>query len=93
MLTNQAYPNIVPADGTTQALLTALVFDHDDNVPSNGVTIDLSLIGGNGSQPMFDDCTNGDEQVGDSVYSFQTTVSGGIGPGDKSLLITATDLD
>lgn len=56
-----------------------------------GVTGDLSLIGGSGSQPFYDDGTHGDVTIGDNIFSFQATVSLSTTPGSKSLPITIND--
>jgi hypothetical protein len=93
VLTKKAYPNSVPADGTTEVFITALVADHNDNVPLDGVTIDLSPIDG-GVETMYDDGINGgDLTAGDNTYSYTLTVPITVASGFKSLHITATDPD
>jgi hypothetical protein len=93
VLTRKAYPNSVPADGTAVVLITALVADHNDNVPSDGVDINLSPIDG-GVETMYDDGINGgDLNPGDNIYSYNTTVPDTVASGFKSLQITATDPD
>ena len=93
VLTNEAYPNNVPADGTTEVLITALLADHNDNVPSDGVTIDLSNIDG-GVETMYDDgSTGGDLTADDNIFSYTLTVPDTVAAGYKSLQITATDPD
>jgi hypothetical protein len=93
VLTRKAYPSSVPADGTTEVLITALVADHNDNVPSDGVAIDLSPIDG-GMETMYDDGINGgDLTADDNIYSYTLTVPATVAPGFKSLQITATDPD
>jgi hypothetical protein len=94
VLTKKAYPNSVPADGKTEVLITALVADHNDNVPSDGVTIDLTAIEGDAAQLMYDDGINGgDLTAGDKIYSYTLTVPDTVTSGFKSLHVTATDPD
>jgi hypothetical protein len=67
--------------------------DHNNNVPSDGVTIDLSPIDG-GVETMYDDGINGgDITAGDNIYSYTLTVPDDTVAGFKSLHITATDPD
>jgi hypothetical protein len=85
VLNTEAYPSIVPADVTTEVLLTALV-DYDGGVV---VTIDLSPIDG-GVETMYDYGTNGDLTANDKIYSYKTTVPETVALGSKSFQITAT---
>lgn len=85
-----ASPNNLQAGNTT--LLTVSVASGTNPVSTGlGVVGDLSAIGGAGSQPFFDNATNGDVTSGDNVFSFQATVASGTSPGAKSLPITVTD--
>jgi hypothetical protein len=93
VLTTKADPDPGPPDGATNVVLTAFVFDHDDDVTS--VTIDLTDIDG-GSETMYDDgdtTNHGDEVAGDSIYSCITAVAGTTAPGLYSLPVEATDAD
>ena len=83
----KATPSSVPLDGETPVLLTAVV--AGTNISS--VTVDLSPIGGNASQEMYDDGTNGDVTANDGIYSLQVIPSFGISGGDKELTVTAID--
>jgi len=86
-------PDSVTNDGSQRSLLRAEVTDVDGLRPNDPVTIDLSPIGGDGSQVMYDDGSNGDIMAGDDTYSVHYTVPLDTAPGDYELFITATDLD
>jgi hypothetical protein len=92
-----ANPESALADGVTNVLFTAFVFDHNDNVPADGVTIDVSSIGGDpGIETMYDDGdteNSGDEVAGDGIYTYKTTVAMGVSGGMKLLVVTADDPD
>ena len=80
-------PEVVIIQGQSEdVLLTCFVLDHDDNIDS--VVIDLSAIGGDAAQAMFDDGTNGDITPGDGTYCFQAVVPVATGSAEKSLGIT-----
>jgi hypothetical protein len=88
ILQARALPSYIPNDGVTTTLLTATVVDPNGDIAS--VEIDLTSIGGDPSQIMYDDGTNGDVTAGDDIYSF--SFSGTIASvGFKNLLVTATD--
>jgi hypothetical protein len=55
------------------------------------VTADLSSIGGSATQTLFDDGTNGDQVIGDGIYSFDATVAPATTTGTKTFQISATD--
>jgi Bacterial Ig-like domain (group 3)/Lamin Tail Domain len=61
--------------------------------PSTGLAVaaDLTSIGGDSSQPMFDDETHGDAAAEDDVFSFEATVGAFIPTGVKNILATITD--
>jgi hypothetical protein len=84
-------PKTVAPDGTTEALFTAFVLDHNNSAIS--VTVDLSPIDGV-SETMYDDGIHGgDVTAGDNIYSLEITVPVGVGSGLKNLWVTATDPD
>ncbi len=88
----KANPKTVAPDGMTEAILTAFVLDHNDNVSS--VTVDLSDIDGGSAETMYDDGINGgDATAGDKIYTCKTTVPDTVASGLKSLMVTATDAD
>ena len=62
------------------------------NPPSTNisVTADLTSIGGNVTQPFYDDGTHGDQTAGDNVFSFLAPVETAI-PGVKSIQTTIAD--
>ena len=61
--------------------------------PSTGLAVsaDLTSIGGNSAQEMFDDETHGDATEADDVFSFEATVGAFIPTGVKNILATITD--
>ena len=86
----QASPVSVANDGAGPVLFTAFVVDPNENLSS--VKINLSALGGSGTQTMYDDGTNGDETAGDDVYGFLLSgTTAGIG--NYTITITAQDAD
>ncbi len=59
--------------------------------PIATVVGDLLAIGGNASQPFFDDGSNGDAAAGDNVFSVLVTVGAATPTGVKLLAVTITD--
>jgi uncharacterized protein len=90
--TGNANPSTVPAGNST--LLTVTV-TPGTNPTSTGITVtgDLSTIGGSGTQPFFDNNTNGDVTAGDNIFSFLATVAGATPASAKSLPITINDAE
>lgn len=84
-----ANPDKIPNDGSTGTLLTVTVTDPDGDLVL--VVIDLSPLGGNPSQVMYDDGTNGDVYPGDGIYSVRTTAFFSTPIAFKALQVTATD--
>ena len=63
---------------------------------STGITatVDLSAVGGNASQAMYDDGTHGDAAAGDGVYSVDVTVDAGTAVlSTFNLPVTVTDAE
>lgn len=87
-----ADPSSVEPGDTT--LLTVAV-TPGTNPTSTGITVtgDLSSIGGSGSQPFFDDGTNGDVTGGDDTFSYLATVDPGTSPGPKTLPLAIADAE
>jgi len=86
---SKADPSAVPNNGQDKTLLTITITDEDDDPIT--ATIDLSQIGGNAAQMMYDDGTYGDIIAGDTVFTFQTTISTDTVPEQYSLPITISD--
>jgi predicted extracellular nuclease len=63
------------SDGAATLLTISVAPGAFPSSPVTEVRADLSPIGG-GSQPFFDDGTNGDLEAGDAIYSYRTVVSG-----------------
>jgi len=85
-----------PAHCTTGGLVDILVFVSPASTGVNGiqsVTSNLSAIGGDSAQMLFDDGTNGDRVPGDFTYTFQYTVPSGQTLGAKNLPYLVTDFD
>ena len=85
-----ASPSTIVQGGST--LLTVTV-TPGTNPASTGlvVTGDLTSVGGSGTQPFFDDGTNGDVIIGNNVFSFQATVAVATTIGMKSLPVSIAD--
>jgi len=62
---------------------------------STGITVnaDLSAIGGNASQQLFDDGSNGDMTANDNVFTLATTVAASTSTGGTSLPFTVRDAE
>jgi len=82
-----ADPSDVPDDGSVQPLLTCSATDQDGNL--QGVTADLTPIGGSSTQKMYDDGTNGDKRSADGTYSY--TISREMPQGEHRIEVTAKD--
>ncbi|MDY6990711.1 MAG: CARDB domain-containing protein [Thermodesulfobacteriota bacterium] len=88
VLDGQSEPDTVPNDGSGSTLFTVPVLDPYDSAT---VTIDLSSIGGASDQALYDDGTNGDAELGDSIYSYQYAIPLGTADGAYALDVTATN--
>ena len=86
-----ANPDTVANDDIETTVLKVKVIDGEGLAASDPVIIDLSSIGGESDQEMYDDGTHGDAIAGDDFYSFETTVPTDVDPDDYDLDITATD--
>ncbi len=88
-----ATPNPVYACGTDGVALFTVNVTPGTSPPSTGITVnaDLGSIGGNSSQPFYDDGTHGDATAGDRTWSFQFTVPPITPPGPKSLPFNLAD--
>ena len=75
----------VLADGISTVLLTTWAVCPGESM--EGVTINLSPLGGSANQVMYDDGTHGDETSGDNIYSFSIVVDENIESGTKNLPI------
>lgn len=90
--TGSAAPALVAAGNLT--LLTVDV--TPGTIPTStglAVTADLSAIGGDPAQPLYDDATNGDTTAGDNRFAFRAEVASGAPTGTLSLPVTITDAE
>ncbi len=85
-----ASPNQVSSGDST--LLTVTV-NPATNPTSTNITAtgDLTAIGGSGSQPFYDDGTNGDDVAGDNIFSFLADLPTTAASGAKTLNISVAD--
>ncbi len=85
-----ANPNSV---APTESTLLRVAVTPGTNPPStaHSVSADLTAIGGNASQQLFDDGSNGDVTAGDNTFSFFATVANGTNGSIKSLPFTVTE--
>jgi uncharacterized repeat protein (TIGR01451 family) len=88
--TGAANPSTLPAGNSTRLTVTVT---PGANPASTGlaVTCNLSSIGASSAQQFFDDGTNGDQTIGDNVFTFDATVAAGTTAGAKSLPVSITD--
>ncbi|MFW3145476.1 MAG: hypothetical protein ACMUIE_01530 [Thermoplasmatota archaeon] len=83
------FPQGVPNDGFTPGTIWAIIEDQEDDVER--VSADLSAIGGDDDQKLYDDGSNGDLFSKDGNWSFTFTVDP-LTPLDKyQIEIRATD--
>lgn len=89
-VTGSASPSAVNAGDIS--LLTATV-TPGVSPASTGivVTVDLTSIGGNATQTMFDNGTNGDITPGDNIFHYSATTAPATTAGVKSLAVTVGD--
>ncbi|MCW5766971.1 MAG: hypothetical protein KIT68_13460, partial [Phycisphaeraceae bacterium] len=77
---------------TRSVLLTATVGSGTNPASTSyTVTVDLSQVGGSGTQAMYDDGSNGDLVLGDGTYSYAHTIPGSSPLGAAALTYTVTD--
>jgi len=76
-------------DGEDTTLVTVQVIDTEDNLEK--VIVDLTPIGGEGMEPLYDDGTHGDELADDDVYSLEISVWKNYSYSTLLLNITAVD--
>ncbi|MFO0832871.1 MAG: choice-of-anchor X domain-containing protein [Phycisphaerales bacterium] len=78
--------------GNDSSLLTATIGPGANPTSTNlGATVDLSGLGGSGTQQMYDDGTHGDVAGGDGVYSYLFTANGTTPLGSFATTVTASD--
>lgn len=86
-----ANPTTVTPGGTT--LLTVTVVPATTPPSTNiAVAANLQAIGGAASQQFFDDGTNGDQNAGDNIFSFQAAIAPGTSGGPAVVAGAAADL-
>ncbi|HVF48132.1 MAG TPA: DNA/RNA non-specific endonuclease [Pyrinomonadaceae bacterium] len=85
-----ANPTTIAPPGTTLITVTT---SPATNPLSTGITVvgDLSNVGGPGSQPFFDNGTNGDVTAGDGVFSITVTFPAGTPGGSRIVTAVASD--
>jgi len=88
-----ANPDTVANDDLETTVLKVKVIDGEGLASSDPVTIDISQLGGDASQVMYDDGSNGDASSSDDYYSIEITVATDTVPGEYYLDITASDKD
>jgi len=91
ILQTKASPPSVPADGKTEVLFTAEISDPQGLADIESVSIDLSEIGGNDLQEIYDDGSSGDAKALDGIFSFKTTIPSFVSPQIYNLTVTAKD--
>ncbi|MCU0404347.1 MAG: lamin tail domain-containing protein, partial [Chitinophagaceae bacterium] len=78
---------------TGESTLLTVTVSPGTNPASTGlsVTVNLSSIGGNAAQTMYDNGTNGDAVAGDNIFSYSLAVAAGSTTGTFSLPFSVTD--
>ncbi|WP_455392073.1 FG-GAP-like repeat-containing protein [[Eubacterium] cellulosolvens] len=84
-------PASVDNDVPTPIIITVEVYDPNGLEDIERITIDLTPIGGDEDQKMYDNGKFGDRLENDGIYSYEYIVPEGIASGNKSLKITAED--
>ncbi len=88
----QANPGIL-APGYLTSLTFQVTAGTQPPTTNHTVSVDLSQIGGSLTQTFFDDGTNGDQFLGDNIFTYQATVAPATAPGVKSLAVTIGDAE
>ena len=91
ILIASAQPSVVTNDEVSNVLFKVEVKDRNGLENIYKVTIDLTSIGGDGNQKMYDNGKFGDLQVDDGTYSYEYTVPEDTPSGIKTLQITVLD--
>jgi len=84
------YPYRVPNDGFTQATIWARVEDPEDDVKY--VEADLTPVGGDNKQRLYDDGTSGDLFSDDGNYSFSFVITPLVELGEYQIPLRAGDV-
>ena len=79
----------IPNDSSTPVILTVKALDREG--PIVYVTADLDSFGGGQYEALLDNGLKGDRIAGDGVFSIRFTVPGDVGPGRRTIVITAAD--
>jgi hypothetical protein len=82
---------VVGNDISTPVLITVEVSDQNGLDDIYRVTVDLSSIGGDSNQKMYDNGKFGDHRGADGIYSYEYIVPEALDEGTKSLEITLQD--
>jgi hypothetical protein len=85
-------PSRITNDKAETVMFTITLEDPNGLDDIYEVTIDLSHIGGNDDQTMYDTGKYGDSQSNDGVFSFEFFVSKGVPDGTKRLKVTVSDI-
>jgi hypothetical protein len=85
------HPWAIPADGFTQAVITATVGLPPDEIAS--VSLDLTGLGGAANALLYDDGAHNDGAAGDGAFGLVTTAAITAQPGQKPLYLTIAEQD
>jgi hypothetical protein len=86
-----AEPSVIANDKATPVLFIVEIDDERSFDNIYRVTIDLSSLGGDSTQKMYDNGKNGDEITDDGIYSYEFLVPGSLASGKKIIDITLKD--
>ncbi len=84
------YPRSVPAGGSASLVVRARLSDPQGAGDIVALTLDASSLG-SGSVPLHDDGRSNDGAASDGVYGAVLAVAPGTPPGERFLLLTASD--
>jgi len=86
-----AYPETIPNDGSASTLIRATLQGSGWLAEGQGVTIDLTNLGGGSGVAMRDDGSGGDQQAGDNIFSYRLSVNDPSIEGRRAVTVQATD--
>ncbi len=87
---SKATPNSISVLDLSEDVVFSVKVQALYGATASAVKINLSTIGGSGTQVMYDDGTNGDAVSGDGVYSYEYRVPDTITEGSYTATVTVT---
>jgi len=88
----QATPSSIHADGLATLLISAKVENSGRQEDLKEITVNLTSIGLESNVRMWDNGTHGDVKAGDKIFSVSVIPKAGTSPGEKKLIVSATNM-